>query len=497
MPDEDEHYEETRGILFRGAVGTALDFKTRAVDWIMACRIQDGGIPAFRCYDAETEVLTNDGWKHFNEVTFGDEIATLNPFTKELEYQKPLNIINVLYKGKMYHVADGQVDLLVTPTHNMYVAFYRSKRVNGKKVILPRSEWEFRLVPAEQCFGKHCLYLKNAVWNGKNQDYFELPLTQGSDGRVLEQSHRIPMDEWLAFFGLWLAEGYTTLVKKEGNGYNYIIGISNSDRNLLNEMQKLCESWGIHSHIRPHGESCFQLRIYNKQLYDYLSRLGESFQKHIPKEIKSLSAKHLKVLLDYYLKGDGHYVGNSATCTTSSVKLRDDLQEIALKMGMSANYVLDREVGTEHLMKAENRIITTKHNSWRLFFISKQNVHRIYATRAKKESKKFVEEWIDYDAIVGCVEVPNHIIYVRRNGKPVWCGNTGFAKRPFKADSDYYVMGVCWLGSNLVGSQWFSGVPKEDWQYMHENSDDYVWLLKRYGSKEQVEKAVKAPVVVV
>jgi hypothetical protein len=84
---------------------------------------------------------------------------------------------------------------------------------------------------------------------------------------------------------------------------------------------------------------------------------------------------------------------------------------------------------------------------------------------------------------------------IQDGGIPVF--RTSFAKRPFKADSDYYVMGVCWLGSNLVRSQWFSGVPKEDWQYMHENSDDYVWLLKRYGSKEQLEKAVKAPVVVV
>ena len=27
--------------------------------------------------------------------------------------------------------------------------------------------------------------------------------------------------------------------------------------------------------------------------------------------------------------------------------------------------------------------------------------------------------------MVYCVEVPNHVIYVRREGKPVWCGNSG------------------------------------------------------------------------
>lgn len=29
-----------------------------------------------------------------------------------------------------------------------------------------------------------------------------------------------------------------------------------------------------------------------------------------------------------------------------------------------------------------------------------------------------------YRGVVWCVEVPNHIVYVRRNGKPVWCGNS-------------------------------------------------------------------------
>jgi len=80
-------------------------------------------------------------------------------------------------------------------------------------------------------------------------------------------------------------------------------------------------------------------------------------------------------------------------------------------------------------------------------------------------------------------------------GIPIF--RTGFAKRPFKSDDTYYVMGVCWLGSNLVRSQWFSNVPKEDIDYMQANTDDYQYLLKKYGAKGMLEKAVKAPIVVV
>ncbi len=84
---------------------------------------------------------------------------------------------------------------------------------------------------------------------------------------------------------------------------------------------------------------------------------------------------------------------------------------------------------------------------------------------------------------------------INDGGIPVF--RTGFASRPFKSNSDRYVMGVCWLGSNLVKSQWFRNVPEEDWRYMRENTDDYIYLLKRYAPRGMLEKAVKAPVVIV
>ena len=34
------------------------------------------------------------------------------------------------------------------------------------------------------------------------------------------------------------------------------------------------------------------------------------------------------------------------------------------------------------------------------------------------------ESWIDFEGKVYSLAVPNHIIYIRRNGIPVWCGNS-------------------------------------------------------------------------
>ena len=84
--------------------------------------------PFCGCYDVETEVLTKDGWKRYNEITYDDYICTLNPKTNHIEYHKPIRIIRYHYRGKMYRVKTSKVDLLVTPDHNMDSIRFSRKR---------------------------------------------------------------------------------------------------------------------------------------------------------------------------------------------------------------------------------------------------------------------------------------------------------------------------------------------------------------------------------
>lgn len=92
--------------------------------------------------------------------------------------------------------------------------------------------------------------------------------------------------------------------------------------------------------------------------------------------------------------------------------------------------------------------------------------------------------------------VVNWITLCRMEDGGIPMFRTGFAKKPFKSDKTNYVLGVCWLGSDLVQSQWFSNVPDDDFRHMQENYDDYVYILKKYSKKETVEEAIKAEVVV-
>lgn len=73
------------------------------------------------CHDIETECLTEKGFKKYTELTYNDEIATMNPDTNLLEYQKPEDIFIYDYIGPMYHYRGNETDMNVTPNHRMWI----------------------------------------------------------------------------------------------------------------------------------------------------------------------------------------------------------------------------------------------------------------------------------------------------------------------------------------------------------------------------------------
>lgn len=74
------------------------------------------------CVDDKTQIMTKDGYKDFEDLTYDDLIATLNPNTNQLEYQKPTRIIKEQYSGPMHQYETGNVSYCVTPNHKMYMA---------------------------------------------------------------------------------------------------------------------------------------------------------------------------------------------------------------------------------------------------------------------------------------------------------------------------------------------------------------------------------------
>jgi nicotinic acid phosphoribosyltransferase len=87
------------------------------------------------CYSSDTEILTNNGWKFFSQLSKEDLVAQVLDDNSR-EFVKPIEIIDQKYSGPMHHFRDyhGKVDLLVTPNHRMVIL------QDGKEKIVEASK---------------------------------------------------------------------------------------------------------------------------------------------------------------------------------------------------------------------------------------------------------------------------------------------------------------------------------------------------------------------
>jgi len=364
------------------------------------------------CYDEETEVLTKQGWLRFSVLTGNEEFASLDLQTHKVGWQRAKELVCQFHHGPMFHYKTNKIDLLVTPNHKMVVAMMGDKKKN------------FKLIRADQV-RKAIRMTKTSKGRSDAVDPCSIILPEtcqlvGHGHEKIIPAKAISLDAWLPFFGLYLAEGSTSFTKHKTlpvRGYN--VAIAHSNINNLLEIQRLLAPW-FNVRVYP---KLGKLRINGKQLASYLRQFGKAWQKFIPEWIKQLPADRLKVLLDWYLRGDGC---EQRCAYTTSVKLRDDLQEIAMYMGMSADWVVDKPRKKES--KINGRIIHKVHSSYTIGFHRVQTQPEVYTSNSRKKSQPPVSiisaaEWKGKK--VYCVELEkHHTLYVRRNGKAVWCGNT-------------------------------------------------------------------------
>jgi ribonucleoside-triphosphate reductase len=382
--------------------------------------------PTF-CYDEKTQILTENGWKFFWELKEDEKVLTTNPETKELSYQLPLRRFKFYYQGPMIHFKSRTFDCKVTPDHRMFISGKKIKLRDPKTGKFIKSQMTNYFVKAKDVSFNDRVPMTGFKWKGKEEKFFLLPgVINNKVSTLIPQIEellkenktqkeiagfcncsqslvslvktgkrgisenflpiRIPMESWLKFFGIWIAEGSVRGSKggEVGSNYKYEVVIKQKDKKIKNEIREMLKELPF-----KFSEFLGGFVIYNKQLWHYLSQFGNSRTKYIPKEIKALSPRLLKIFLEWYLKGDGSK--NGKYCCSFSPGLRDDLQEIYLKIGFDASV-------------SEKGIITKRRHR---FTYLKEIMH------------------VDnYSGYVYCVEVPNHVIYVRRNGKPNFSGNS-------------------------------------------------------------------------
>jgi len=348
--------------------------------------------PFFGCYDNKTQVLTRRGWTPFKDVKMTTELAT-EDLDGNLIYARPTALFKYRYEGEMYRFKTKFIDLLVTPNHRMYVK--------------PKySDWRF-LLPQDVKSGHKIR--RNTNWNGENKkeifsfyDFFEMP-----------------MENWLKFFGIWLADGHTTYTGKD-----YRVEIT--QKNHIEEFRKILSQTPFEWKEYKHREGSIRFRTTNSHLYRYLEKFGKAKDKYIPRDILDLPPDKINMFLDAFCLGDGRiYDNGSRHFWTSSEQLANDLQEALFKSGTCGyissresrkSSIRGREINSKSKIYEVHESVTSLTPKFRSQSINLNDKNR-------REPQRRTE---DYSGYVYCAEVlPSHLLYVRRNGKACWCGNSG------------------------------------------------------------------------
>ncbi|MDP3792424.1 MAG: GDP-mannose 4,6-dehydratase [bacterium] len=259
---------------------------------------------------------------------------------------------------------------------------------------------KYKLIQAEQVFKtiNKWQFKKDVLWRGKKKNYFILPSINKYKSQKLEASKKLYIDNWLEFLGWFISEGYTGSGKKG----SYRVGISQDKKK--SEYRNNIRDCLISLEFK-YSENEHEFRVNDKQLWSYLLQFGKAYNKHVPPFIKELPPQQIKIFLDALFKGDGNgKIDTEKNCNfyTSSKKLVNDVQELLLKCGLSGN-----------IKKHKNR-----DNAYRINVISKYN------TPSFRGNTNHVLKYIGYNGEIFCCTVPNHVLYVRRNGKACWSGNS-------------------------------------------------------------------------
>ena len=372
------------------------------------------------CFDAETEVLTADGWKYFADVEVGqdgDSFATINLDKDQLEYQKGSHKIDKPYSGEMVQLKGHRIDILVTPRHRM--------------VLLPkdkpgeRNKHEKVVVRAEELTKSHRLKL-TTHWKGKKRRKAVLPETRQraggriKGGKLIQPKAELSPGDWAEFLGWYVAEGSRSSTRSRTQGNRrYIVTISQRAGEKKDRLVSLCERLPWKFRVYDDG-----LWFSSKQLFLAVGRCGDGVaNKRVPKWVKESDPETIERFLCGAIAGDG-WVTRSNTrehrhYATISAVLADDIQELFLKVGNSANV---KRVSPK-TWSIEGRSGFCKDQ----YHVSECYTPGAHLTRSLRPEetglRPFIGERVQYVGKVYCVTVPNGTLVCRRNGRMFIAGN--------------------------------------------------------------------------
>jgi predicted nucleotidyltransferase len=357
----------------------------------------------YDCYLDDTEFLTFEGWRRYDEIPDALPLATVSQTTGHLEFHAAVERVSKAYTGPICFIETQDTACAVTPNHRMWVSEVRGGKSNkrGTKYTEARASWSIRTA--------------DEMINGHRYSFHARTATEGC-ARSWPASR-----DTLILIGAYVSEG--SVAKKLVDGSPSVLCFSQKaggrQEAYLEELMrghpdsmrrysaKRAEKW----RKKPIVENTYTLadRVLAKQVVD---QCGEgSHAVHLPSWAFALDKKNARLLLDVLMKGDGTDRKHSRVYYTASHRLAGDVQALAVVAGLTA------KVWGPYDYEDQARCAMYQ------VYVGRDGMTRIKAHGEKSD--------ITTQNVVGrrivCFTVPNEILITRRNGKVAIQGNTKHA----------------------------------------------------------------------
>lgn len=363
------------------------------------------------CLEKSSEVLTKDGFKHFDDVTEDDLIACYNGDTGEIEYHPYIERHRYDYDsdqvGPMVRFEGKHYGITVTPNHMMWAG----KRIWNASTNSYDHEW--KKVRADEVTDYDLFRTNLSDWQGEIPS--ELPYQMAGVDILSEVS----LNDFLEFVGYYLSEGS---LQKQAKPYDekmcsvYVYQSEGSPAyEKIDANMRRCFAENLRTFDDKRSErTSTHFKVHDTVLAEYMwAEFGHgSSEKHIPGWMLSLPDEQLHVLLDALVAGDGdiRQTENGFRRTrysTVSKELADDIQEIALKLGYDVKVTSGEKKLKDH-HKQIYRVHWSNDNTDGIHQVRRRNIHAV-----------------DYHDYVWCFTVPTGLMITRQDGFIGIHGNSG------------------------------------------------------------------------
>lgn len=382
-----EYWKEVYRVLKPG--GYLLCFAGTRTHDLMSVAIRFGGFEIrdeicwmYGCLSEDSEILTENGWKKYNDIKKIDKVFSFNLETNKLEKTKVNDIFIYDYSGAMLNFKNDNTDQLLSPKHNVIIKETKRKQVGYKRKNTIDEFYKFLNADGVKNYGSYDFPLA-AKYDGV--------LTCGGVG-------------FASLLGWVLSEG-----NFQNNAINIYQSSTNSDKVII--IRNLLKSLNIkHSEYkrkRTYKYKGKEKRYIEHQFY-FSGTIVSEIKKWIPNKkptfkMLDLNFEEREALFCSLMMGDGSKkkkIGNKyITFYQSDLLFLEWFQVLC------------------HLSGKQGRV-----NS------KKMCVEVHYNERTQLQSRHLKNRIKYYSGKIWCIRTKNSSFIARRNGKIFITGNSGFPK---------------------------------------------------------------------